>query len=81
MSQQTDSSGSSSKSVSIASGSLLLIGVMLWFFTSGLKTDLNNLRKEVGELKAMLESQSKDLATIQSKLGEVPQAEPENDGN
>ncbi len=81
MAEQSESSGSNSKSVSIAGGSLFLIGVMLWFFTSGLKTDLNNLRKEVGELKAMLESQSKDLAAIQARLGFVPQAEPENAGN
>ena len=81
MAELSESNGSNSKSVSIAGGSLFLIGVMLWFFTSGLKSDLGNLRKEVGELKEMLDSQSKSLAAIQAQLGEVPQAEPENAGN
>jgi hypothetical protein len=53
------------QTVSIAGGSLLVIGLMLWFFTSGTKNELQSLRKEMQEVKESLEKQTNALKQLQ----------------
>lgn len=60
------------QTVSIAGGSLLVIGFMLWFFTSGIKNEVQNLRKEMQEVKESLEKQInalQQLTTLIDTLG------------
>jgi len=47
------------KAVSIGLGSIFVIGLLLWFFTSGIRTEVEKLRNEVREMRALLESETK----------------------
>jgi hypothetical protein len=58
----------SPQSVSIAGGSLILIGLMLWFFTSGIKTELTNLRNEVHQFKQSLETQTTKIEEVRTRI-------------
>jgi len=48
------------KAVSIGLGSIFVIGLLLWFFTSGIRTEVQKLRNEVREVRALLESDTKN---------------------
>ncbi len=49
-----------SKVVSIGLGSIFVIGLLLWFFTSGIRAEVEKLRNEVREMRALLESDTKN---------------------
>ncbi len=72
MNETSDTKGQSdAPTVSIAGGSLLIIGIMLWFFTSGTKTEVQTLQKELQEVKQSLEKQTTALQQLTARIDEL----------
>lgn len=66
------------QAVSIAGGSLFGIGFMLWFFTSGIKTEVQSLRNEIREIKESQEKQAKTLQQLITSIDENRSSDSEN---
>ncbi|MFN9719340.1 MAG: hypothetical protein ACK58L_11630 [Planctomycetota bacterium] len=59
-----------SHAVKIAWGSLFVIGIMLWFFSSGTNNELKALQRDLKEVKELLEKQSEALKQRTAGHGE-----------
>jgi cell division protein FtsL len=59
------------KDVSIAGGSLLLIALIVWFFTDDVKSEVRRLRYEVTELQSTVQKQDDDLNKIRALVEEL----------
>lgn len=70
-----DQGANDSQAVSIAGGSLFLIGLMLWFFTSGIRNEVKLLREETREVKELLKAQSEALRLLTARVGSDKVAE------
>ncbi len=66
------------QAVSIAGGSLFVIGLMLWFFTSGTKNEFKALRSELSEVKESLEKQSEALKQLSAGINTNGTSDHEN---
>jgi hypothetical protein len=52
-------------------GSTVVIGLLLWFFTNGIRTEVQKLRDEVRAVRALLES---DTVSRTSRSTAAPRA-------
>lgn len=82
MTETLDTKGKGdTQTVSIAGGSLLVIGFMLWFFTSGTKSELKELQKEMQEFKISLEKQANAFQQLKTSIDAIATSGKESSVN
>lgn len=59
----------------------MVIGLMLWFFTSGTKNELKELQKEMQELKMSIEKQTNALRELKTSINSIGTQGKESSAN